>query len=55
MFPMNVYFEIAVRTVKKHYEDRKPDEGFVFNVFKDEDLAFIEHYCIINKIHNFSE
>ena len=53
MFPNEHAAEIAVRTVKKYYEDTGSRMKAVFNVFKDEDLLFIGHYCIINKIHNF--
>ena len=39
MFPNERAAEIAVRTVKKYYEDTGSRMKVVFNVFKDEDLA----------------
>ena len=39
MFPNERAAEIAVRTVKKYYEDTGSRMKVVFNVFKDEDLV----------------
>ncbi len=50
MFPNERAAEIAVRTVKKYYEDTGSRMKVVFNVFKDRPyIPFIEHYCIIIK------